>query len=262
MKALDSPIAYGATAEIYAWDEGWVLKLFFDWFGRKNIDYEARIARAVHASGLPVPAVGEVVTVNGRTGLIYERVAGQSLFEIMPRKPWTIWRYGRRLAELHVQMHTNPLEPELPRQRERLVWKIETAKALPDPLRGRILAALAHMPDGHQICHGDFHPGNVMATPQGEVTIDWIDASLGNPLADLARSSIIAQGVAATAQTTNAIEKLFVRLFHTIYLCHYFALRPGGREEYGRWLPIVAAARLSENIPEIEQWLLAQAARV
>ena len=118
------------------------------------------------------------------------------------------------------------------------------------------------LPDGDQLCHGDFHPANVLATPQGEVIIDWIDATRGNPLADLARSSIIAQGVAATEQTTSPVEKLFVRLFHTIYLRHYFALRPGGREEYGRWLPIVAAARLSENIPEIEQWLLAQAARV
>jgi hypothetical protein len=53
-----------------------------------------------------------------------------------------------------------------------------------------------------------------------------------------------------------------VRLFHGAYLRRYFTLRPGGREEYGRWLPIVAAARLSENIPEIEQWLLAQADRM
>ena len=43
------------------------------------------------------------------------------------------------------------------------------------------------------------------------------------------------------------------------YLRRYFALRPEGYEEYGRWLPIVAAARLSENIPELERWLLAQA---
>jgi hypothetical protein len=39
----------------------------------------------------------------------------------------------------------------------------------------------------------------------------------------------------------------------------YFSLRPGGESEYSRWLPIVAAARLSENIPELEKWLVAQA---
>ncbi|MDO9128233.1 MAG: hypothetical protein Q7U34_00050 [Anaerolineales bacterium] len=32
---------------------------------------------------------------------------------------------------------------------------------------------------------------------------------------------------------------------------------PGGQDEYRRWLPVVAATRLSENFPEVESWLLA-----
>lgn len=42
------------------------------------------------------------------------------------------------------------------------------------------------------------------------------------------------------------------------YIRHYFLLRPGGEMEYRHWLPVVAAARISENIPEVEQWLLKQ----
>jgi len=80
MKELGFPIAYGRTAEIYPWPNNRVLKLFFDWFPRESIQYEARLAEVVHRSGLPVPAVGEMVVVNGRTGLIYERVAGMALF--------------------------------------------------------------------------------------------------------------------------------------------------------------------------------------
>ncbi|MAT98582.1 MAG: aminoglycoside phosphotransferase [Anaerolineaceae bacterium] len=258
---LGAPIAYGRTAEIYAWDDGHILKLFHDWFGRESIEYEAKIGQAVHASGLPVPAVGEIVVVNGRTGLIYERFAGVALWELMPQKPWTIFRYARRMAALHAEMHANPLQLEIPDQRQRLVRKLNQAQVLSEALRDKTLAALETMPDGTAICHGDFHPGNVLATPQGEVVIDWIDATRGNPLADLARSSILALAAAATTQTQNVLEKLMVRLFHAVYLRHYFTLRPGGRVEYGRWLPIVAAARLSENIPEIEQWLLAQAER-
>ena len=37
-------------------------KLFYDWFRLENIEYEMRIARTVHASGLPVPAVGEIIS--------------------------------------------------------------------------------------------------------------------------------------------------------------------------------------------------------
>ena len=67
---LGQPIGYGRTAEIYAWQEDKVLKLFYDWFGLENIENEARITQAVHASGLPVPAVGEIVRVNERYGEI------------------------------------------------------------------------------------------------------------------------------------------------------------------------------------------------
>ncbi|MBI4732425.1 MAG: hypothetical protein HY781_09960, partial [Chloroflexi bacterium] len=52
--------------------------------------------------------------------------------------------------------------------------------------------------------------------------------------------------------------KTFVRLFHAVYLRRYFQLRTSGEAEYRRWLPVVAAARLSENIPELEGWLLEQ----
>jgi len=55
---------------------------FYDWFGLENIEKEARITRAVHASGLPVPAVGEIVCVNNRYGLVYERVNGISMLEV------------------------------------------------------------------------------------------------------------------------------------------------------------------------------------
>ena len=69
-------MALGRTAEIYPWTEGWVLKLFYEWFPRDGAAYEARIARAVHAAGLPVPAAGNLVEVEGRMGLEYERVDG------------------------------------------------------------------------------------------------------------------------------------------------------------------------------------------
>jgi aminoglycoside phosphotransferase (APT) family kinase protein len=32
--------------------------------------------------------------------------------------------------------------------------------------------------------HGDFHPGNVVGSPDGYVLIDWGDCFVGNPLVD------------------------------------------------------------------------------
>jgi uncharacterized protein (TIGR02172 family) len=255
---LGQPIARGRTAEIYPWPEGQVLKLFYDWFELAAIEYEAWVARAVHGSGLPVPAVGEIVRVNGRNGLVYQRVQGRSVWEMLARQPWNVFRYARRMAELHAETHASAIHVDILAQRHRLSDKIRHAKVLPAQLQAQALAALAAMPEGDCLCHGDFHPGNILMTPQGEMIIDWIDATRGNPQADLARTSIIILGAAETSQIQNPLHKAFARVFHTAYLDHYLALRPGVEPEYRRWLPIVAAARLSDEIPELEQWLLAQ----
>ena len=254
----EKPIAFGRTAEIYAWEDGWVLKLFHDWFPEESVRYEAELACAVQAAGLPVPAAGEIVEIGDRLGLPYQRVDGPSMLEEMSARPWTLPRFSRLLAELQAGMHDDNTITGLPSQQQRLETKIRRAEGLSPALRAAALEALAAMPEGERLCHGDFHPDNVLMTDHGPVVIDWIDATLGRPLADVARSSVILLGVSAPGSRATWVEKLTVRWYHRIYLRHYFRLRPGGTDEYRAWRPIVAAARMSEGIAEIQDWLLSQ----
>jgi uncharacterized protein (TIGR02172 family) len=251
---LQEPLGIGRTAKIYAWKDGWVLKVYEDWFERGDIEYEARLARAVHASGLPVPAAGEIVEVDDRVGLEYERVEGEEMLSLMGRQPLRIIHFSRRLAELHAELHGITIEG-VPAQRGRLERKIGQSRALTPELKQAALAALARLPDGTSLCHGDFHPKNVIVTLNGDVIIDWIDATCGNPLADLARSSVIFLGEAARLGP----QGLPIRIMHAVYLRRYWQLRPGGEEEFRAWFPVVAAARTSENIEPIQGWLVRQA---
>lgn len=259
---LGRPFARGRTADIHAWEDGYVLKLFHNWFSREDIEYEQKIARAVHASGVKTPAVGDLVQVEGRSGLVYERVEGVSMLEMFQQKPWRVIQLGRMLAELHAQMHTCVFEADVPHQRKKLEYKLRNTDALPTALKTALTARLLSLPDGDRVCHGDFHPANVLINSGSATVIDWIDASRGNPLADVARTSIITLGAVASSQIPEPVLKVFVRVFHAAYLKHYFRLRPGGEDEYRRWLPIVAGARLNENIPELEKWLVEQAGKV
>jgi uncharacterized protein (TIGR02172 family) len=256
--SLDKPLAHGRTADVYDWDDGHVLKLFHNWFDLDSIEYELKMARAVHASGVKSPAAGEQIEVQGRNGLIYERVAGESMLTLLLRKPWMVFSYSKILAQLHVQMHGCTFEADIPTQRARLQRKTNSADALSSSLKASLLKALDALPDGDRVCHGDFHPGNVLMAKDDATIIDWIDASRGNPLADVARTSIILLGAAETSQISNSFIKGLLKISHTLYLREYFHLQPGGEEEYRGWLPIVAGARLNENIREVEEWLLKQ----
>jgi uncharacterized protein (TIGR02172 family) len=251
---FDRPLALGRTAKIYAWKDGWVLKVYEDWFGRGDIEYEARLAAAIHASGLAVPAVGQIIEVDGRLGLEYERVDGQEMLDQIRGRPLSMIHLARRLAELHAQLHSIQIDG-IPAQRERLERKIRGSEHLAPEPKGAALAALSRLPDSSALCHGDFHPKNILVTPNREVVIDWIDATRGNPLADLARSSVIYLGEAARLGWRG----LPLRFLNAIYLRRYFQVRPGRREEFKAWFPTVAAARTSENIEPINAWLVQQA---
>lgn len=86
-------IGEGRTAQVYTWGAVHVLKLYYDWWPQPNIEYEARIGKAVHAAEVPSPAVGEFVQVDGRRGLIYERIDGPDMSDLLLSQP-------QRLEEL------------------------------------------------------------------------------------------------------------------------------------------------------------------
>lgn len=260
--SLSTPFARGRTADVFEWENGYILKLFHNWFSREDIEYELKIARAVHASGVRSPAVKEMVEVQGRNGLIYERVDGISMLKIFQQNPWKVLSLARIFARLHAQMHDCISQADIPKQRAKLQRKIQAAEKLPEAVKTSLLLSLDSLPDGKRVCHGDFHPDNILISPTDSTVIDWIDSASGNPLADVARTSIILLGAVASNQISNPVIKTLVRLFHSAYLREYFRLHPQGKKEYEHWLPIVAGARLAENIPELEGWLLEQAAKV
>lgn len=242
------PIAQGRTAELYLWDNGHVLKLFRAWCPSDWVHYEARIARAVHASGVPSPAAGDIVEVNGRGGLIYERLEGISMFQEMNTRPWTLSKHARALAELQVQINRQSI-PGLPSYQDRLEHDIRSTRHLGETLRNKALAMLAALPDGQKLCHGDFHPGNILLTKRGPMVIDWMTACAGSPWADIARTHLLLNiGAKADRRQVNPLIKTAIGFYFHTYQRRHNALVPDPEKQVERWLPVMAAARLNENI--------------
>lgn len=245
---LAAPIAKGRTAELYDWDADHVLKLYYAWCPPHWVEHEAHVARVIAEAGIPTPAAGEIVESDGRRGIVYERVTGISMLEDMRKRPRLLLRHARSLADLQARFHRVTV-PGLHAYRDGLRHSIGRAPHLPEPQRTRALALLETLPSGEALCHGDFHPGNVLISARGPVVIDWMTASLGSPWADVARTSMILTiGVKAAGDMVFPAIRLLSGLFHRSYLRRYKALVPDGEAELARWLPIIAAARLDEQI--------------
>ncbi len=242
---LRDPIATGRSAEIYEWGEGQVLKLFLASVPVEWAKAEASIGRMVHAAGLPVPAVGEIVEVAGRPGIVLERLVGPSLLDVMSARPWAVFHFAGRLARLHAEIHSHQAPPDLLPQREWIMGVCQLTKSLPANLRGPVLTILDSLPQGDQLCHGDFHPGNIMMTKRGPFIIDWLGAHRGCPVGDLARSSVLMCARSTPGGTPNRwLVELMRRWFHASYLKQYFALCSVDRDQFVSWRAVMAASFL------------------
>ena len=257
MDPLSNPIALGRTAQVFAWQEGQVIKLFHDWVPEENITHEFRVARLVHATGLDVPdVIGEIVEVDGHRGICYQRLDGDSMMQHIAAHPLSVFTQAGLLGKLHANMHVRQ-GIGLPSQREKLQYKIRDAEQLPDHLKEAALLALDKLPDGDRVCHGDFHPGNILMTTRGPIVIDWTDASCGNPLSDVARTLVL---LTAAQLPLNSFFGWLVKLGRkrmlAAYTQEYFRTSLLDRSQLKAWMPVVAAARLNEQIPEENERLL------
>ena len=243
-------IAEGREAEIFAWEDGTVLRLLRNPDGRRQLEWEAAAMRAA-AAGVRVPTVHGLETVDGRPGLVMERIDGVDLLTIVGKKPWTVWEAGRVSGRLHAQLHNVVAPDTIPELRPILRQRIEQSPLVPPQIAKHALSVLDTLPDGDRICHGDFHPGNVIANGDQLVVIDWTNVRRGDPTADFARTDLMIRigDVPPGSAIVVRVGAVFARgLMRRAYLRAYGRLRPIDRELAARWFYPVAANRLTEEI--------------
>jgi predicted trehalose synthase len=225
-------IAAGRVAEVFAWGSR-ALKLYRSPAHKHVAFREAAIHAAVEALGLPVPAVWGVRAVSGRWGVVFDRVSAGSFAARMRAEPALVADHLACLAAVHARIHGHEA-PALGSLAARLAAAIAWAPALDEAPRRRLLGGLAAMPEGRRLCHGDFHPENLLGTPERPLVIDWPDASCGEPAADVCRSYLL-----MALHAPDLAEP---------YLAAYCRASGLSRAAIRAWLPYVAAARLAEEV--------------
>ncbi|MCB9539696.1 MAG: phosphotransferase [Myxococcales bacterium] len=158
----------------------------------RGVQAEAALLAALRSAGVAVPAVLAVDVTRTRLPgmfLAMEFVAGTT--DLPPDGPSQMAAFAARLhgldaarfADVGLPARVDPV-PEL------LSWLPRTPAFA--PLRARLRAAPPRFPDAPTaLLHGDLWPGNVLWR-DGRIAavLDWEDAALGHPEADLATARL------------------------------------------------------------------------
>jgi aminoglycoside phosphotransferase (APT) family kinase protein len=256
---LGPRLGVGRTAEVFALGGDRVVKLYYPDFAVSIAESEARTAELLGTAGLPVPGFFGFVRIDGRPGLVYERLNGGTMSEAMRRQPHKLPLFTRQFAALHRQLHQCE-RIHLRPYRGYLAHRILNAPNLSEATRDQLIDCLHRLPSGRQVlCHGDLHPANVMMTQRGPVAIDWTNACSGEAVADVARTLLLLTAGAphklgAWPWLMTALARRFVS---NRYQTLYFRDRNSTRTQIRAWLPVLAAARLAEGIESETERLLA-----
>ena len=227
-------VGKGATATIYR-DGEKAIKLYVN-APPQEAENEAKWQSFAANAGLPVPPVLGVRRLDdSMTALDMKYIVGNPMLHDKMDKDERRNAIGV-LVELQCAVHAINANG-LPKLADKLAWKITHSDFIGQPTKDNLLALLNRLDDGsHHLCHGDFHPLNILYDGNQHWIIDWVDATSGTPLADACR--------------TYLIFKQFMTRSAGIYLSLFCKKAGVKQEDVLAWMPVVAAARLNENMDD------------
>jgi len=234
-------IGQGATTTVYR-DMGTAVKLYVN-APPREAENEAERQRFAYDAGLPVPEVYGVRKIEGnQTALDMAYIDGRPLLYPKMDKDKRIDAV-QTMVKLQCMVHKVTAHGQ-PKQADRLERCIRDTSYLNDAEKNRLLLLLRHLDTGAaNLCHGDFHSSNILCDGNKHWIIDWVDATAGNPHADVCRTYLLFM------QHAKRIAGIYLRAF-----CKEANAKP---DEILAWLPVVAAGRLSEKVDDkTKAWLL------
>lgn len=228
------PLTGGVSAQVTALEieraDGQTLKLIVRRHGPVDLAQNPAIAadefkllQIVHAAGLAAPkpyVVDQSGAILGTPGLVIEYIDGAPSFAPANVSDLLL-QMATQLSGIHALDGASPELAFLPQIAARYTARLHEQPAVLDaPLdEVRIRATLSSVWPLSQhnrsaLLHGDFWPGNLLWRDGRLVAvIDWEDAALGDPLADLANTRLEilwAFGVDAMQEFTHQYQALAV----------------------------------------------------
>jgi aminoglycoside phosphotransferase (APT) family kinase protein len=147
---------------------------------------EIAAMRAARAGGLPVPAIHLVGSWRDRPALLLGWCAGEPLLRTLQRRPTRVWQLGTQFGRMQAAIHTiTPAPTAELRPGDWIAWAGADEAALQTRLHTVAAGTM-------QLLHLDYHPLNVITDGRRMTAIlDWANARVGDPRADVARSYAI-----------------------------------------------------------------------
>jgi aminoglycoside phosphotransferase (APT) family kinase protein len=239
-------VAQGSRSTVRALGADAVAKVPLPGTAEAWIRYEAEYSIAVRLAGAPVPEFLGFIEYDGRAASVYRRARGQVMWDAILADRASVRSHAGLLADLHHQLATLVPPVTVPSFVDRIRCKVRVAAPLVGLAADEVLAVQPK--DGPIVlCHGDLHPSNVILTADGPMVVDWFDTGRGDPLADIARSTLLMAPDADVAP--SHLSGGGAELRQQLTDAYLVALGDIDPARLAQWRAVMAIARIAEGVP-------------
>jgi len=206
-----------------------LLKMFGERYTKADVLNEASNLARAELTGLNVPKLIEVTTIDGSWTIVSEFIKGETLAYYMDNEPEKYDEYMSLFIDLQLAVHSKTC-PELRKLRDNLTRRIGDSIRLTTTTKYDMIARVNAMPRHNKLCHGDFNPSNIIITEDGTpYIVDWSHSTRGNSAAEAAMTYLyfILRG------KNDSAEK---------YIEMFCEKNNTGKDYLLNWMPIIAAS--------------------
>ena len=238
---LDRIIAVRNNKTIYRDGEN-CIKVFDSDYSKADVLNEALNQARIEETGLNIPKIKEVLTIDGKWAIVSEYIKGKTLAQLMQDNPEKKEEYLNLFVDLQLEVQSKTCRL-LNKLKDKMNRKISETD-LDATTRYDLHTRLEGMPKHTKVCHGDFNPSNIIIAEDGTPYIlDWAHATQGNASADAARTYLLFW-LAGDIEGAKSYLDLFCKKSNT------------AKQYVQKWMPIVAASQSVKGNKEEREFLL------
>lgn len=234
-------IGVGNTASVYEWGKDKVLKLFYSDYPKEAIEKEFHNAITIRNMDFAKPKAYEIISYEDRIGIIYDMVKGESLLDWV-MKTGDVHECSVYMAKLHKAIIHNEVSNVL-NYKEFLKSNIPNTLSVNLKKREEILQMIDRLQEGNTLCHGDFHPGNILISDGHTIVIDFMNVCHGYFLYDVARTVFLVEYTPVPMEAGD--RELLLRLKKTLADLYLMQMNVT-REMIQDYLSVIIAVRAGE----------------
>lgn len=229
----------GSQKSVYL-DGDKVSKVFALSYNKSDVLYEALNTARVEDTGLDIPKLLSVSVDDGQWVITSEYAKGSTLEELLKAHPENTDSYIEAMVDFQISFNkrNNPLLLSLKDKLNRQIKELN----VDDHIKYELESRLEELPTHNKLCHGDYCPENIIVTTDknnkitGITAVDWVHATKGNASADVANTYLTLK------LSDEKLADKYIKLF-----CEKTST---DMKYVNKWMPIVAAARLTKKKPD------------